>query len=162
VPETIIGNEFVVITAGDVNQQFSDVDTMGAPDYFFQPEYSENEVSLLLFGDGDMNCDGDYTLDDVEKFAMALTNPIAYFSAFEVFGEDSGDMNDDGFFDFDDIDDFSDIDFGSLTAEEVVTYLLSQTAAVPEPSAALLVIAACGLTMGGLGRQLSKCSSILG
>ncbi len=162
-PASIIGNEFVILTAGDVNQQFNNIDTIGAPDYFFQPEYSESEVSLLLYGDGDMNCDGDYTLDDVEKFAMALTNPIGYFGAFEIFGEDSGDMNDDGFFDFDDIEEFSLIDFGEgLTADEVVSYLLEFTAPpVPEPSAALLFVAGSALLTGTAARGLRSRSSIL-
>ncbi len=158
-PAALVGEEFTVLTAGDVNQTFAEIDVLGAPDYFIQPDYSENEVSLLLFGDGDMNCDGDYTSDDVEKFAMAITNPIGYFSQFEIFGEDSGDMNDDGFFDFDDIDDFSQIDFGGLTAEEVVAYLLEFTApAVPEPSAALLFVVGSALLTGAGRGQRSRSS----
>ena len=161
VPASIIGNEFVVITAGDVNQQFGDIDTLGAPDYFFQPAYSEFDVSLLLYGDGDMNCDGDYTSIDVEKFATALTNPIAYFSEFEIFGEDSGDMNDDGFFDFDDIEQFSQISFSNITAAEVIDYLLEfTTPAVPEPSAVLLMVAGSALLTGTAGRVLRNRSSI--
>ncbi|MDZ4659170.1 MAG: hypothetical protein SH868_16485 [Bythopirellula sp.] len=163
-PASLIGDEFVVLTAGDVNQTFADIDVMGAPDYFIQPDYSEQSLALLLFGDGDMNCDGDYSSDDVEKFAMAITNPIGYFGQFEIFGEDSGDMNDDGFFDFDDIDDFSQIDFGGgLTADEVLAYLLEYTGTtVPEPSAALLFVVGSALLTGTIGRGQRNRSSISG
>ncbi len=72
-------------------------------------------------------------------------------------------MNDDGFFDFDDIEEFSQIDFDGLMAEDVIAYLHEYIGlAVPEPNAALLVIAGSVLMTGTAGRELRNRSSMPG
>ena len=55
--------------------------------------------------------------NDIQAFALALKNPLAYFNSYHIFGSDSGDLDGyrtnpsnfapNGRLDFDDIDDFA-------------------------------------------------------
>ena len=164
--EEILGVPFAMLSAGDVISEFNDVVLMDdEDDYFIDVDYSANEVAMILCGDGDMNYDENYDSEDVRLFALGLTNPLGplgYYSEVFELAEDGGDMNDDGFFDFDDIEEFSQIDFdGGLMAEDVIAYLQEHTGiAVPEPTAALLIVAGSVLMTGTAGRELRNRSSM--
>jgi hypothetical protein len=158
-PTTIDNTMFEILTAADVDQTFDNVVTVGNDDYFFGPEYDQNSVSLLLFSEGDMNLDGNISPDDVQAFAMAVTNPLGYFNLYEVFGEQSGDINDDGFFDFDDIQPFSNLPGISLTAEEVLAVIQSFNSAVPEPGSAVLALCGAAFLLAGRTRPVQVSSN---
>jgi hypothetical protein len=61
-------------------------------------------LSVVLLGD--MDCDGDVDFDDINPFVLAITDPLAYQTAYPCCNFLDGDCNGDGFVDFDDINPF--------------------------------------------------------
>jgi hypothetical protein len=55
---------------------------------------------------GDMNCDTDLDLDDINPFVVALSNPAGYAAQYPNCNRLNGDCDHDGDVDFDDIDPF--------------------------------------------------------
>jgi hypothetical protein len=84
---------------------------------------------------GDMDGDSDVDFDDIDDFVLGLNNPSQYESSFGVPPEVRGDTDMDGDMDFDDISGF----VGILSGDGVT--------AVPEPTTAGLLAAACAAFM---------------
>ena len=163
-PADLVGVPLAFMSAGNVMSEFDDVELVNyEAGYFIDVDYSGIAVAMSVGLDGDMNFNGYPDPQDISLFATGLTDEMAYIQAVLEYPIGPGDMNGDGFFDFDDIEQFSQIDFPGLTADDVVAYLLDyMTPAVPEPSAAILIVAGCVLLTGTAGRGLRYRSSIQG
>lgn len=143
-----------VLTAGNtMSTEFVDVITTGTEDFFFAPVYTQFDVALLSFDEGDLDMNGDgVSTDDVDDFALALTDPDRYRdgpSPGYPFGhgasaQEAGDIDDDGDIDVDDIDDFAGL--VGMTVSGLKHQIQLYSAQIPEPSALTLglLIAACG------------------
>lgn len=129
---------FSLLTAGDVDNEFYTVETVGTPDHFFAAEYTEVAAFFSLYEEGDMQRDDDLDMGDVMAFAVALKDPDGYEDEYGVSGDYSGDINDDGILDFDDIEPFANIHGIGLTAEEVFT-IIANFEPVPEPTSTTLL-----------------------
>jgi hypothetical protein len=55
---------------------------------------------------GDLNCDGTVNFGDINPFVLALTDPVAWQTAFPDCPLSNGDINMNGTFGFDDINPF--------------------------------------------------------
>jgi hypothetical protein len=129
---------FSLLTAGDVDNEFYTVQTVGTPDHFFAAEYTEIAAFFSLYEEGDMQRDDDLDADDVLAFAEALKDPNGYEDFYGISGNYSGDINDDGILDFDDIVPFANIHGIGLTAEEVLA-IIANFEPVPEPTTTTLL-----------------------
>lgn len=95
-----VGNTFTILTAASISGTFATVTfTNLPPSLSASVSYSSNSVVVSIIGDsiaGDLNCDGALNTGDVAPFALALTDPAAYLSAFPGCDIHRADMNADG------------------------------------------------------------------
>ncbi len=145
------GTTFQIITAGglDAADIFDSIETVGNDDIYFVPVYSATSgalggdaplaalttgagVSVAVFQEGDMTGDAIFDQEDVNAFALALTDPLEYFNQYFIFGDQSGDIDDDGDIDFDDIDNFAALIPGMSTTQ-VLAAIRGMPEQVPEP-----------------------------
>jgi hypothetical protein len=176
---TTPGTAFPILQAGDLaeNAIFADVKTVGNNEIYFAPIYSDSAggagdglasgsnveaclvqgVCVAGFFKGDMNRNGMYDADDVQKFALALTRPVAYFGEFGIFGHESGNIDGSSTgLDFDDIDDFAGLIPGASFAA-VAAAIHFQLHSIPEPTAfVLFLINGCCLIASRTCRSRSR------
>jgi autotransporter-associated beta strand protein len=143
---------------------FESIETTGTEDLFLAVNYPNIDVaggqaaesfqSLTgtMYQRGDMNHDGAVNADDVPYFALALINRMSYFRArtptgalISDFGQAGGDFPGanglrDGRLDFDDIEGFS--TRVGMSPAAVAAAISAYSAIVPEPSSAVLAMAA--------------------
>jgi hypothetical protein len=163
------GTTFPILSAGDLaaGATFEDVLTVGNNDIYFAPTYvpgssapnglaagsdlacSAGVMCVTGYFKGDMNRNGMYDAADIQSFALALTKPPEYHSAFGLFGTAPGDLDGwgtpgfspNGRLDFDDIRGFRAL----MASQGVPTAGLAAAIAalqgeVPEPSALVLLL----------------------
>ncbi|TWT45913.1 Serine protease AprX [Phycisphaerae bacterium RAS1] len=73
------------------------------PADFFESDFSTYGPCVLL---GDMNCDGEVNILDINAFTLAISDPVAYAAAYPGCNINNGDINDDGNVDVLDINPF--------------------------------------------------------
>lgn len=158
-------NVAMFMSVESVVGQFDEVDVIAPEGSLFSFVAFENEDGTMavgackLSGPGDMNCDGQWDMDDVPLFAQALIDPEAFRNSCPIEGvifctdpPDPGDWGDVDFalggndgLDFDDIDDFATLvsQHANVSAGEITAAILAY-GRVPEPTSfALLSCAAC-------------------
>ncbi len=106
-------------------------------------DYGLAWLSTLQIVMGDMDWDGDLDFDDAQYFIAALQDAGAYEAVFGVSPSEQGDFDGDSDFDFDDI-----AGFVSLLTTQFGQATVAARISVPEPSSALLAIAAATLLAG--------------
>lgn len=99
------GDEFVVLTAGVVDGTFSVYAGLEA----FIVTYNAESVVVTIPYPGDLNCDMNVDLLDVEAFVMALLDPAAYQSVYPTCSVMLADMDGNGTVDGLDIQRFVDV-----------------------------------------------------
>jgi hypothetical protein len=154
------GEAIAIIDANTGGGEFESVETIGNNGIYFAPLYGSGSGGGSEFGGsgGDVACDvyvcvggyyrGDmnrntiFDAGDINKFALALTNALAYYNQFGISGSQSGNMDGLGGIDYDDIPLFRQImqQNGVSTAGLAAAIERFSKPSVPEPGSVVLML----------------------
>ncbi len=104
-----IGDRFTILTVGAHSGRFAQFAAIGFADATLtvRADYgNETQVDLVVVRVGDMNCDGNISVGDINPFVAALTAPADYMTQFPDCELLNGDINGDGTVSVSDINGF--------------------------------------------------------
>lgn len=148
------GDQFTVMTSDALigGSIFADVQSTRSGDVILWPTYDGANVMVIGGLVGDMDLSGLVDEDDIDLFAFAMRDNLAYDDALLATEHEVADVDGNGRVDFGDIAPFVDrVQQNTSLSAAAITAAVQTALAVPEPNLAALLLGVC--LAGSLGRR---------